>query len=380
VPRRFEELAAISRALDKLSKPAINLDGILRELAADAAAIVGASGIAIALTEGNKTICRASHGSAGPELGAVIDVNSGITGECLRTAVSVVCNDAETAPSINASVCRDLGVRSVVVIPLVARGDVLGVLEAFSPEQNAFSEAHVATLRRLSGLVTCVCVFARAQGTAPRFSTPAYTPPLPPTLPSWSDEHQPEQGRLYRRYVLGAVLALFVLGWAGWRILKTPKYGNPSDAPIASPAANAGIHPSASADAVVSLRSRAEQGEPDAQFALASAYAEGDGVEQNYQEAAGWFSKAAEQGHVPAQSVLGVLYATGRGVPQNYRTAYFWATLAVRSGDQLGKDQVAMLTPHLTRDEITEAERQASTWSKAHGKAGQTAKSARKGR
>ena len=54
---------------------------------------------------------------------------------------------------------------------------------------------------------------------------------------------------------------------------------------------------------------------------------------------------------MPTQSVLSVLYATGRGVPQNYRTAYFWATLAARSGDQLSKDQVALLTPHLTRDE-----------------------------
>ena len=43
------------------------------------------------------------------------------------------------------------------------------------------------------------------------------------------------------------------------------------------------------------------------------------------------------------------------GLKQEPNMATKRATLAARFGDQLSKDQVALLTPHLTRDEITDA-------------------------
>ena len=47
-----------------------------------------------------------------------------------------------------------------------------------------------------------------------------------------------------------------------------------------------------------------------AQFQLGQKYEKGDGVTQNNQKAADWYSKAAEQGHADAQYHLGILCAT----------------------------------------------------------------------
>ena len=49
-----------------------------------------------------------------------------------------------------------------------------------------------------------------------------------------------------------------------------------------------------------------------AQKNLGVAYAKGQGVTQDYQEALKWFRLAAEQGFPPAQCCLALMYAKGQ--------------------------------------------------------------------
>ena len=72
----------------------------------------------------------------------------------------------------------------------------------------------------------------------------------------------------------------------------------------------------------------AEQGYANAQYSLGVMYSIGDGVPQDYKEAVKWFTKAAEQGDADAQKNLGVMYDTGEGVPQDYKEAVKWYTKA----------------------------------------------------
>ena len=57
-------------------------------------------------------------------------------------------------------------------------------------------------------------------------------------------------------------------------------------------------------------------------------YTQGQGVPQDYVQAAAWFRKAADQGNAPAQAALGVMYAHGQGVPQDYVQAHMWLDLS----------------------------------------------------
>ena len=59
---------------------------------------------------------------------------------------------------------------------------------------------------------------------------------------------------------------------------------------------------------MAALRARAEQGDAQAQFNLGEMYRTGEGVAQDYKEAAAWFRKAADQGDAQAQLNLGVMY------------------------------------------------------------------------
>ena len=89
------------------------------------------------------------------------------------------------------------------------------------------------------------------------------------------------------------------------------------------------------------LRKSAEQGNIQAQYELASRYAQG--VPPNPVEAARWFEIAARQGHTVAQFNLGQMYKEGRGVKQDYRQAAAWLRKAADRGHPLAQLQVGTM-------------------------------------
>src|SRR5580658_2837516 len=129
-----------------------DLDAALQLLAERAQYITGASGAAIALRRGqhNDMLCRASIGSNAPELGALLSMEYGLSGECVRTRQPLRCDDAERDARVNREVCRELGIASVVVMPIVSEQQVLGVFELLSAKPRAFEERDLSALLRLS--------------------------------------------------------------------------------------------------------------------------------------------------------------------------------------------------------------------------------------
>lgn len=129
------------------------LDEVLRLVAARAVSITGADGVAIALADETAIVCRASLGSIAPPPGVRLDPNSGFSGACLRGGETVRCEDSETDARVNAQACRDLGTRSMVAVPLSAKGRVVGLIEAFCNEPFGFNESDVRSLKLLGELI-----------------------------------------------------------------------------------------------------------------------------------------------------------------------------------------------------------------------------------
>jgi TPR repeat protein len=76
---------------------------------------------------------------------------------------------------------------------------------------------------------------------------------------------------------------------------------------------------------VQDLRARAEQGDAQAQAALARLYAEGQQLPADYKEAGHWARKAAEQGVADGQYTLAMLIEAGRGGTNTEADAVLWA-------------------------------------------------------
>ena len=130
-----------------------DLEAALQLLVERAQYITGASGSAIALLEGDDMICRASAAPSAPELGAEVQVKSGLTGESVRTRMVLRCDDSETDSRVNRESCRSLGIRSVMVMPLVRDQKVVGVFELMADRPEAFEERDVTALERLAEMV-----------------------------------------------------------------------------------------------------------------------------------------------------------------------------------------------------------------------------------
>jgi len=88
-----------------------------------------------------------------------------------------------------------------------------------------------------------------------------------------------------------------------------------------------------SQESVASMLQRAADGNAAAQFEVGSMYAVGEGLPQDYNEAAKWYTKAAEQGCASAQFALGSMCQDGNGVPQDYKEAIRWYTKAAEWGN-----------------------------------------------
>ena len=146
-----------------------DLDTALQLLANRAQYITGASGAAIALRRDGKNdmLCRASTGSNAPELGALLSTEAGLSGESVRTRQMLRCDDAERDVRVNREVCRQLGIASVVVMPVVNDDEVLGVFELFSGKANAFGARDVSAVQRLSGMVETAVRLAQATANLP---------------------------------------------------------------------------------------------------------------------------------------------------------------------------------------------------------------------
>jgi TonB family protein len=143
-----------SLAVQGIESSDLALDLILHDIAERARQSTGASGAAIALERDGSMVCRAAAGETAPDLGVSINTESGLTGACVREERAQWCPDTDADDRVDAEACRQLQVRSIVVVPLFARERVIGVFEIFSGQPRAFGERELRALQELAIWVT----------------------------------------------------------------------------------------------------------------------------------------------------------------------------------------------------------------------------------
>lgn len=400
-------LAAVKREVDSLGP---NLEGALQLLAQRAQTFTRATGAAIALTEGSSMICRASAGEA-PGMGVRFSVGSGFSGECVRTGQLLRCEDSETDPVVDRESCRQLGIRSMIAVPIRWGDAVIGLLEVFSPEPYAFSTNDPLALQRLAGIVSTAVHRAgvpepglgdhdfaenksaehlssegssRERASVKAVSASVAAVSVDDEFPVETSADLPLPHFSRSRKILLFAAAATVMFAASWLIpardfihftrSTSASTAQPPEKVLASPPAPATV----AGGGLEGIRKLAEQGDATAQFSMGARYATGEDVPQDYSEAVRWFSMAAEQGHIAAQATLGAYYWVGRGVPTpDLVKAYFWSVLAQAGGDEASKYRVALLASRMSRAQIAAAQQQANEWIKEHQSLSQNSTTAR---
>src|SRR5512142_3429207 len=77
-----------------------------------AQAFTSATGAAIALTENDEMICRASSGTTAPDVGVHLSIEGSFTGLAVTSGQALRCDDSETDSRVDAAACRLMRTRS----------------------------------------------------------------------------------------------------------------------------------------------------------------------------------------------------------------------------------------------------------------------------
>src|ERR1700733_2009044 len=89
-------------------------------------------------------------GATAPELGSRLDAASGLSGECIRTRRAQRCDDVLMNARADAGASQRLGVRSLMVMPLLREDELVGLFELFSSRPHAFGERDERTVEALA--------------------------------------------------------------------------------------------------------------------------------------------------------------------------------------------------------------------------------------
>lgn len=103
-----------------------------------------------------------------------------------------------------------------------------------------------------------------------------------------------------------------------------------------------------------------------AQFNLAILYKLGQGVEQSHAESIKWMQKAANQNYAEAQKNLGNMFYQGLGVTQDYPMAYMWWSLAENNGVADLEHIKAALEAKMTDKELAHSKQSVTHWQQKH--------------
>jgi hypothetical protein len=150
-PRRNVEHSTLqfSPTTTSRSKESLGPEPELQAILEQAMEGTGATGAAIALSTEDAVCCRASTGDA-PEVGTSLHAGISLTELCLETGEVLLCNDTSTDWRVDPRLCKETGIRSVLVLPIKQDAKAVGVLLLLSINPNAFNQHDATAMSKLA--------------------------------------------------------------------------------------------------------------------------------------------------------------------------------------------------------------------------------------
>ena len=131
---RLETIVALHHELEGAQ---FDVDGVVLEVLERARTLLGASAASAGIIDGEQIVYRYRTGPGRSSGAIVTPLDGSLSGVCARTDEVVYCEDSETDARVDKAACRAQGLRSMIIVPLRHRCNVVGVLNVNSPENPA---------------------------------------------------------------------------------------------------------------------------------------------------------------------------------------------------------------------------------------------------
>ncbi len=148
-----DQLLQIIRIQTEIAKLGLGLADIMDFVVAQTPALIGADGAAVELAEGDDMVYRAATGIAQGQIGLRLKIDGSLSGLCVRSGEILDCPDSELDTRVDREACRQVGLRSMLLVPLQHKGVTVGVLKALAVQPNKFSQVDLRLLGMLSEVI-----------------------------------------------------------------------------------------------------------------------------------------------------------------------------------------------------------------------------------
>lgn len=124
--------------------------------------VTSGSGAVIEILDGDEMVYRAASGSASSHVGLRLKREGSLSGEAVNKGAVLSCDDTDIDPRVDGAACRAIGMRSMIIAPLVHGGKTIGALKTFAPYPNAFTDLDTYAVQLLAGMTSAALMQAHA--------------------------------------------------------------------------------------------------------------------------------------------------------------------------------------------------------------------------
>lgn len=155
-------LSAVVETQQEVLAAITDVDKVMSLVVERTPAVTSGDGAVIELVEGDQLVYRAASGAALPHLGLRLPFAGSLSGRAVTEKALLQCDDTEEDARVDGAACRRIGIRSMLIAPLVEADTAVGALKTFSARARAFADLDAYALQLLAGMASGALTQARS--------------------------------------------------------------------------------------------------------------------------------------------------------------------------------------------------------------------------
>jgi PAS domain S-box-containing protein len=152
-------LSAVVTTQQEVLAAITDLDKVMSLVVDRVPAVTSGNGAVIEVVDGDDLVYRA--GVAQEHLGLRLPLTNSLSGLAVREKSVMRCDDAQVDPRVDATACFAMGIRSMIIAPLLEGDAAVGALKSFSSRAKAFDDLDIYALQLLAGMASGALTQAR---------------------------------------------------------------------------------------------------------------------------------------------------------------------------------------------------------------------------
>lgn len=155
-------LAGVVTVQQEILAAVTDIDTVLKVVVTRCPELTGGTGAVVELVDRDELVYRAASGVAAKHVGLYLPLEGSLSGQVVQNQMVLRCDDCETDPRVDIEACRMIGIRSMIIAPLVEGDRAQGVLKTFSDKPNGFDDLDAYVIQLLAGMTSSALLQAQA--------------------------------------------------------------------------------------------------------------------------------------------------------------------------------------------------------------------------